>query len=136
MTRYDWNKVIGTTIHLTRYVQPLLSGSWHDRRGGWEPSAGAGAGADPPPPLHSKSVETFLFTSDRLLGWAGLGWAEQDTGGQVRCSECCVRGSVAETAVDLKNGKIPHFCRQQIAGPGPGPGAACRDADLNGISPA
>ena len=47
------------------------------------------AGADPPPPLHSKSVETFLFTSDRLLGWAGLGWAgrgEQDTGGQVRCS--------------------------------------------------
>ena len=49
----------------------------------------AGAGADPPPPLHSKSVETFLFTSDRLLGWAGLdwaGWAEQDTGGQVRWS--------------------------------------------------
>ena len=47
------------------------------------------AGADPPPPLHSKSVETFLFTSDRLLGWArlaGLGWAEQDTGGQVRWS--------------------------------------------------
>ena len=77
-----------------------------------------------------------LFFSLATGCWAGLGWAEQDTGGQVRCSECCVRGSVAETAVDLKNGKIPHFCRQQIPGPGPGPGAACRDADLNGISPA
>ena len=89
--------------------------------------------------LHSKSVETFLFTSDRLLGWAGLAGVSRTLAvkfaglllGWCVCSGC-VRGSVAETAVDLKNGKIPHFCRQQI----PGPGAACRDADLNGISPA
>ena len=89
MTRYDWNKA----IHLT-LVQPLLSVSWHDRRGGWSPVL--------VPVL--VPVLTLLLPSTRNqwklffslatgcwagwagLGCAGLGWGEQDTGGQVRWS--------------------------------------------------
>ena len=92
--------------------------------------------------LPSTRNQWKLFFSLATGCWAGLGWAGLAGVSRtlavkfaallLRWCVCCVRGSVAETAVDLKNGKIPHFCRQQI----PGPGAACRDADLNGISPA
>ena len=79
VTRYDWNKVI--VIHLT-LVQPLLSGSWHDRRGGWSHVLVPVLTLL----LPSSRNQWKLFFSLATGCWAGLGWGEQDTGGQVRWS--------------------------------------------------